>query len=454
MNAPQLKRGPGSAPSPGGRFQAWDSLDAFFESTDDGVLYVGHASILVRLSGKTFLFDPVGYGSPYFDCWVFFPQQVMDPRLLAVDAVIVSHCHQDHFDTGFLKLFPVSTPVYIVEGRPMFSQMCAEAGIAVTELPAHRLTTIADGVEIYAILHETNGIDASMVIRNDNLSVYHGNDNYPSVEALSALKRAVGRIDVGCVPFAYIHWYPFLLEGVDPDWRDREARRLMDQYLDKGVEQAEILDAEVVVPFGSNLVYYDDANSVMNRAVLSPLDFVAYARSKPARDPERYRPMFAGDIVVKPRPDDGPGVLDITCKPRDPAAFRMAMQSALLANPSRPTNPPAEAVAAAAPRDLSWLEERLKRHSAGTYDHTIRLEGPGAPPLKIEVDLKTQKAAVVQDWTRGAPYHHFRVEAEPMLRWLNQEVTLEGVIGMRRFHIERVPERYDPEILAVINGAL
>jgi L-ascorbate metabolism protein UlaG (beta-lactamase superfamily) len=446
---PQLKPSPASMLD--NPFQRWDSLDAFFGSRDDGVLYVGHASILARLSGKTFLFDPVGYSSPYFDCWVFFPSQVMDPRLLDVDAVIVSHCHQDHFDTDFLKLFPKKTPIYIVEGRPMFSQMCAEAGVEVIELPAQRLTTIGEGVQIYAILHETNGIDASMVIRNDNLSIYHGNDNYVSAETLAGLKRAVGRVDVGCVPFAYIHWYPFLLEGVDPEWRDREARRLMERYLDIGIEQAEILDAEVVIPFGANLVYYDDAMSVMNRAVLSPLDFVAYAQGKPARNPGRYRPMFAGDIVMKPRGGDG---LEIACKPRDPTGFLAEMQDTLLANPNRPTDLPPEAIDNAAPRDLTWLEERLRRHAAGAYDHTIRVEGPGARPLKIEIDLKTQSAGVVDDWRRGPPYHHFRLEAEPMLHWLNQRVTLEGVIGMRRFRLARVPERYDPEILAVINGAL
>ena len=99
------------------------------------------------------------------------------------------------------------------------------------------------------------------------------------------------------------------------------------------------------------------------------------------------------------------------------------------------------------------MEARLKQHAA-TYDHTIRLEGPGEAPLKIEVDLRKQKAAVVEDWRKGAPYHHFRIEAEPMLHWLSQRVTLEGVIGMRRFRLERAPERYDPQILAVINGAL
>ena len=74
--------------------------------------------------------------------------------------------------------------------------------------------------------------------------------------------------------------------------------------------------------------------------------------------------------------------------------------------------------------------------------------------LRIEIDLGTQTAALVDDWRLPAPYHHFRLEADPMLRWLGRTMTLEGVIGTRRFRIERVPERYDPAILAVINGAL
>lgn len=432
------------------RFSTWPSLDAFFESDDDGLLYVGHASFLVRLSGQTFFFDPVGLSSPYGDCWVFFPPQVLDPRLLSVDNVIVSHCHQDHFDTEFLKLFPPTTPIYIVEGRPMFSQMCAAAAVDVIELPADRLHAIAPGVEIYAILHETNGVDASLAIRNHRFCAYHGNDNYASPEALRRLKAAVGHVDVGAVPFAYIHWYPFLLESVEPGWRDREARRLMDVYLDLCIEQAEILDAEVVIPFGANLVYYDDAESVMNRAVLTPLDLAAYAKAKPAQKPERYQPMFAGDVVMKPAGQDG---LVTTCKPRHEARFRAEMQAHLQANTSRPAELSAEAVTAATPPSFDWLSERLGR-LASQYDHTIRLEGPGEPSVKVELDLRTQQAKVVDSWEAGSPYHHFRIEAEPMKLWLENKLTLEGIIGTRRFRVERVPERYDPQILAVINGAV
>ncbi len=427
-------------------------LDAFLASEDDGLIYIGHASILVRLNRKTFLFDPVGYSSPYFNCWVFFPPQILDRRLLKVDAVIVSHCHQDHFDVELLRLFPKTTPVFIVGGRPAFEQAFIDAGLAFRVIPPEVAVSIAEGVEVYAVLHESNGIDASLIIKNDNFSAYHGNDNYASPEALRRLRARVDHVDVACVPFAYIHWYPFLLDGVDDAWRADEARRLTHLYLDIGLEQAEILDATIVMPFGANLVYYDDVNSVMNRAVLSPLDFVAYAHSKPAPHPERFLPMFAGDRVTKPRAAGGDLVVDV--KPRTDAAFKAQMQAHLEANPARPPDLDARSVRADVPTDFTWLQERLRRYPGGRFAHSIRLEGPGPDPVKVEVDLSTFDVAVVDDWRGVEPYHHFRLEAEPMAHWLQQRVTLEGVIGMRRFRLERVPDRYDPQILALINNAL
>ena len=34
----------------------------------------------------------------------FFPSQIMDERLFDVDAAFISHVHQDHYDTKFLKV--------------------------------------------------------------------------------------------------------------------------------------------------------------------------------------------------------------------------------------------------------------------------------------------------------------------------------------------------------------
>ena len=59
------------------------------------------------------------------------------------------------------------------------------------------------------MLHENNGIDASVLVYSDQFSVYHGNDNYCSIEIVEEFQKIVPKIDVACLPYAYIHWYPF-----------------------------------------------------------------------------------------------------------------------------------------------------------------------------------------------------------------------------------------------------
>ena len=51
------------------------TIDQFLESKKDGVFYIGHASILIRINGKTILCDPAGYEDPYLFSWFYFPDQ-------------------------------------------------------------------------------------------------------------------------------------------------------------------------------------------------------------------------------------------------------------------------------------------------------------------------------------------------------------------------------------------
>src|SRR5437773_6065596 len=193
-----------------------DALDEFLRSSGDGVFYVGHASILVRLSGKKILFDPVCQRPPYLESWSVFPPQVMDPRLLAVDAVVVSHAHEDHFDPEFLRKLDSSIPVFVVGGRPEFEALLRREEINAVAVPPDHPRDLLDGVTACGVLHPSNGVDSSMAFFNGTFCVYHGNDNYIEPEELRSVRKAAGRVNVACVPFAYINWYPFLLEGVDP----------------------------------------------------------------------------------------------------------------------------------------------------------------------------------------------------------------------------------------------
>ena len=81
---------------------AWDAL-----GTDDAVLWIGHATVLVRLGGKTILTDPVfaDYVTPLPPIG---PRRMVPPGLALaglprIDAIIVSHDHYDHFEPDTIR---------------------------------------------------------------------------------------------------------------------------------------------------------------------------------------------------------------------------------------------------------------------------------------------------------------------------------------------------------------
>ncbi len=75
--------------------------DEFLNSEKDGILWLGHASILIRLSGKIILIDPV-FGKPslierYFE----LPSPI--EKIKRVNYVLITHDHRDHMDEATIK---------------------------------------------------------------------------------------------------------------------------------------------------------------------------------------------------------------------------------------------------------------------------------------------------------------------------------------------------------------
>lgn len=81
---------------------AWDATgDA------DAVLWIGHATVLVRLGGKTLLFDPL-FGDYATPVPPFGPRRLVPPGIALadlprIDAILVSHDHYDHFEPGSIR---------------------------------------------------------------------------------------------------------------------------------------------------------------------------------------------------------------------------------------------------------------------------------------------------------------------------------------------------------------
>jgi L-ascorbate metabolism protein UlaG (beta-lactamase superfamily) len=73
----------------------------FLASERDGILWLGHASVYIRLGGKTILIDPV-FGEPSF-VTRFVPVPNPLEKIKTVDYVLVTHDHRDHCDETTLK---------------------------------------------------------------------------------------------------------------------------------------------------------------------------------------------------------------------------------------------------------------------------------------------------------------------------------------------------------------
>ena len=65
-----------------------------------------------------------------------------------------------------------NVPIYILDGRESFKKVLKKEKIIVKYIPAKKKTYINKNTWVYGCLHDYNDIDSSMLISNNNLSIF------------------------------------------------------------------------------------------------------------------------------------------------------------------------------------------------------------------------------------------------------------------------------------------
>ena len=426
-----------------------NDLTFFLKTNDDGVFYTGHASILVRLNNKKYLFDFINNTNFYNNSWVFFPNQIMDNRLYDIDGIFVSHIHQDHYDPVLLRKFQKKNiPIYILDGRENFKKVLKKEKIKVKYIPVKKKTFIDENTWVYGCLHEYNDIDSSMVISNDNLSVYHGNDNFITKKSLKPFKKKVGKIDVGCIPFAYINYYPYLLNGISKKVSRSEGKRIENLFMDYGIQQSKILKPNIIIPFGSNLFHIDNPKSEMNKAVATPVDFVNYAKEKHKKLANNYKTMLSGSFCLKVNNKIKLSSENINKIIFNNELIKFTNKKKKLQNEkkfSKKIN--------INKNKLNLIKKKIKKNE-NKIDHNIVISSKSKSNNKIIINLKHDKVRLINQREIPDNCHYFIVEDNEFDLWLNNKITFEEVLGTRRFRYHRNPNTYRVEINQIYTNFL
>lgn len=395
------------------------SLDKFMMCKDDGVFYIGHASALVRVNGKLFMFDPMWNHKPYGQYWNFFPSQVdCDSVLDKLSGIIISHIHEDHVCDEILH--EVKCPIYIMDGRGTALEDRLDNPVLVKH---SRWVTLPEDVQIMYIPHAFNSIDSSCFIRSRNFCVYVGSDNFLDARWNKFVGEVASPIDVAMVPYAFIHWYPRLMK-MSPLAMSKEVVRLNLQSIQQAQQTIAALKPMYVVPFGNNL-FYCDQDSILNRDIAEPSDLISVPIMSEALRTGGFilkvcREMCAPEYIVhhEEHKEDFPHF-----KP-EPLNFNVDIHG--------------------------WQIEDIRSRACKS-----KIKVPNHELIVNDVFIDLETFFVGLRFAPGTkPYTRFDFDRKEFDKWASGDITFEQAIGTRRFICERKPDVYNLQVFEFMNNYL
>lgn len=266
------------------------------------IRYVAHSSVLVRCGETSLVFDPWLSGPAYDHQWFLWPLPVDRAEELEVDAILISHGHEDHLHPATLKAMKKTAAVFFpFQWRAGIQQFLNRFGFTdIREAVSFktyrvndvRVTYISFSLESVVVIEYRGEV---LVNINDALNSNHEN----AVEfILKELSARWPRIDYLLSGWSGASYFPNQVRY--PGKNDEETGQLREQYFANNFCRfITLLRPRYAVPFAPGFVLLYKENQWINHIKFPRAKLEAYYREHfDAQTSTRFFAPYPGDTLA------------------------------------------------------------------------------------------------------------------------------------------------------------
>ena len=163
--------------------------------------FLGHASLLLRSGDVALLFDPLLFGVHHQGLYDLYPPRELDVAAMpAIDAVVLSHAHRDHFDLESIARLDRRTPILAAQDPDLLGCL-AGLGFDQVQPLAAGVPFTAGAATITPTAPADGAIEHGFLIEEGGAVVWNLVDTFPSAATIAEVKRRVGAVDLLLAPW-------------------------------------------------------------------------------------------------------------------------------------------------------------------------------------------------------------------------------------------------------------
>jgi len=209
-----------------------------------------HAGYLFEAEGVRIAFDPL-FENPFSQNCYAFPQIEFDTqaiRDLKLDAIFISHYHDDHFSMESLNLLDRNIPVYIFSVFEELTSLLSELGFKNINTLQILRPVLVGPFEILPLEALDSDVDSIFHIKAFDLNILHVVDSWIGLQTFYRLLATI-TWDLVLWPFQTMREF----EVIAPSIAEKATRLLPHEWL----EQLQQLNPKAIIPSSCQFQFED-----------------------------------------------------------------------------------------------------------------------------------------------------------------------------------------------------